>query len=82
MAEPCILAILEVTEVLALVAAAGIAVLSVSADASPNSCVHRESLRSWNGKAVSSDWSCATLHAGRVQGMSYWKELVMNLIGR
>ena len=81
MAGPCILAILEVTAVLAL-AAAAMADLSVSADASPNSCVLREPLRSWNGRVVSSDWSCATRHAGLVQAMSYWKELVMNLGGR
>ena len=45
MAEPCTLAVLVVIEVLVLAAVAA-AVLSVSADASLNFCVHRGPLHS------------------------------------
>ncbi len=73
MAEGCTLGVWVATEVRDLVAAE-LVVLSVYEDASPSSCVHREPLRSWNGKAVSSGWSCGTRRAGLVRGMSCWED--------
>lgn len=80
MAELCTLAVVVVTGLLVPVVAEAV-VLFVCVDVSPSSCVHPRPLRSWFGKAVSSDWSCATRHAGWVRGMSSWKKLGTILLG-